>query len=176
VGKRSDFERAPRDFYPTPAEAVYPLLPHISAMTSFIEPCAGDGALMDHLADAGHVCWGAMDIEPKRHDIERGDALETRFALGAYTVIITNPPWDRKILHPMITKFSDAAPTWLLFDADWMHTRQSAPFMERLKMVVSVGRVKWIPDSKMTGKDNCCWYLFDKPSEQATTFVGRISR
>jgi hypothetical protein len=65
------------------------------------------------------------------------------------------------------------APTWLLFDADWMHTRQSAPFMPRLRKIVSVGRVKWIPDSKMTGKDNCAWYLFDKPSDEPAVFFGR---
>jgi len=173
MGKRSDFERAPRDFYPTPAEAVYPLLPHIRAMTMFLEPCAGNGALMDHLADAGHVCWGAYDILPLRHDVEHGDALEKPIEVDDGCMIITNPPWDRKTLHPIITKFSDAAPTWLLFDADWMHTRQSAPFMNRLRKVVSVGRVKWIPDSKMTGKDNCCWYNFSKPSDEPTVFFGR---
>ena len=29
MGKRSDFERIPRDFYPTPYKAVLPLLPHL---------------------------------------------------------------------------------------------------------------------------------------------------
>ena len=29
MGKRSNFERNPRDFYPTPKEAVIPLLPHL---------------------------------------------------------------------------------------------------------------------------------------------------
>ena len=29
MGKRSDFERKPRDFYPTPMEAVEPLLEHL---------------------------------------------------------------------------------------------------------------------------------------------------
>jgi hypothetical protein len=87
--------------------------------------------------------------------------------------IITNPPWDRKILHPMIEHFSAMRPTWLLFDADWMHTKQSAPFMPYLRKIVSVGRVKWIPDSKMTGKDNCAWYLFDQNGQGSTQFYGR---
>ncbi|WP_456389017.1 hypothetical protein [Profundibacter sp.] len=88
-------------------------------------------------------------------------------------LIITNPPWDRKILHPMIEHFSALRPTWLLFDADWVHTRQSAPFMPWLHKIVSVGRVKWIPDSKMTGKDNCAWHLFDQHTTGQTVFVGR---
>jgi hypothetical protein len=66
-------------------------------------------------------------------------------------------------------------PTWLLFDADWMHTRQSAPFMPHLRKIVSVGRVKWIPDSPFTGKDNCCWYLFDQTSA-APAAIRRKSR
>jgi len=41
-----------------------------------------------------------------------------------------------------------------------------------------VGRVKWIPDSKMTGKDNCAWYLFDNTFEGkggCTQFYGRAA-
>jgi len=172
MGKRSDFERVPRDFYPTPREAVIPLVAHLPAAFSFMEPCAGDGALIDHIeALTGGSCFYAYDVEPRAEDIKQQDALQ----IGRCTtdLIITNPPWDRKLLHPMITQFSDLAPTWLLFDADWLHTRQSTPFLPRLRKIVSVGRVKWIPDSKMTGKDNCAWYLFDKPSDSPTVFVGR---
>jgi hypothetical protein len=60
----------------------------------------------------------------------------------------------------MIEHFSKQAPTWLLFDADWMHTKQAVPYLTKLKKVVSIGRVKWIENSKHTGKDNSCWYLF----------------
>lgn len=171
MGKRSDFTRRERDWYPTPLEAVLPLLYHLRPATRYCEPCAGDGALMDHLSAFGHLCARARDIEPQRDDIERKDALTT--LTGNIDCFITNPPWDRRVLHPLITHLSDQAPTWLLFDADWMHTRQSAPFMNRLRKIVSVGRVKWIPDSKMTGKDNCAWHLFDKPSDQPAVFYGR---
>lgn len=170
MGKRSDFERVPRDFYPTPLKAAIPLLPHLMPGTKFIEPCAGNGALKDHLLDAGHCCIQASDIAPQRHDVVEGDALTLRWSPE---VFITNPPWDRKVLHSIIVALSDQAPTWLLFDADWIHTRQSIPFVPRLRRIVSVGRVKWIPDSKMTGKDNCAWHLFDKPSDEPARFYGR---
>ena len=88
-------------------------------------------------------------------------------------MFITNPAWDRKILHPLITHLSNLAPIWLLFDADWMHTKQSKAYMHRCAKIVSVGRIKWIPDSKMTGKDNCAWYLFDKNKWEETRFYGR---
>lgn len=170
MGKRSDFSRAPRDFYPTPLEAVLPLLPHLPYGTMFAEPCAGDGALVDYLEAAGHQCIWESDIQPQRPMME-ADAMGLLFMNG---VIITNPPWDRKILHPMIEWFTHQRPTWLLFDADWVHTRQSAPFLPLLRKIVSVGRVKWIPDSKMTGKDNCAWHLFDQDGT-GTQFFGRQS-
>lgn len=173
MGKRSSFERIPRDFYPTPYEAVWPLLPHLPSRSRFCEPCAGDGALIDHLERAGHKCCSAWDIEPQRDDIDRQDA-RTRIC-GNIDFYITNPPWDRTVLHPIIANLSAWNPTWLLFDADWIHTKQSAPFMPWLHKIVSVGRVKWIPDSKMTGKDNCCWYLFDQSREASTQFIGRAA-
>lgn len=173
MGKRSDFERRERDFYPTPREAVLPLLSHLPPRVRFCEPCAGDGALVDHLTAFGHVCARARDIEPRRADIERKDALTT--LTGNIDYFITNPPWSRSVLHPLIIFLSDQAPTWLLFDADWVHTRQAAPYLNRLRKIVSVGRVKWIADSPFTGKDNCAWHLFDKPTSEAAVFVGRVA-
>ena len=49
MGKRSDFERVPRDYYPTPFEAVRPLVPHLPDKGLFGEPCAGDGRLIRHI-------------------------------------------------------------------------------------------------------------------------------
>lgn len=179
MGKRSSFERIPRAFYPTPPEAVEPLYRHLRGVRQFVEPCAGDGRLVGHLQAMGLECVGAMDIDPRRFDIMDGDATKDRFHLTPGTVFITNPPWSRPILHAIIEHLSKQAPTWLLFDADWMHTRQSAPFMPYLRKIVSVGRVKWIPDSPFTGKDNCCWYLFDRRPEAAldypAAFYGRAA-
>jgi len=177
MGKRSDFERRERDFYPTPYEAVTPLLPHLEDETFFDEPCAGEGALALHLERNGQVCVWASDIEPQKSlsnllKIYKRDYRDVVGQSGA-DYFITNPPWDRKILHPMIEFLSFLRPTWLLFDADWMHTKQSADLIRYCVKIVSVGRVKWIPDSKMTGKDNCCWYLFDHNHKGKTEFYGR---
>ena len=171
MGKRSNFERVERDYYPTPYEAVVPLLEHLMPNTFFVEPCAGDGRLIGHLLEHGHICISACDIEPRRDWIANGDALNAE--IGVADCFITNPPWDRRILHPLIDHLSAQAPTWLLFDADWMHTKQAAPYMDRLEAIVSVGRVKWIEGSKMTGKDNCCWYLFTNTPNNHTEFYGR---
>jgi hypothetical protein len=172
MGKRSNFERNPRDYYRTPYEAVIPLLVHIQPKISYIEPCAGDGALFHHLARHGHQCYGKYDIEPQGSFIEQKDALNVNLCPAA-DYFVTNPPWDRKILHPMIEHFRvQGKGCWLLFDADWMHTKQAIPYLKYCEKIVSVGRVKWIPDSKMTGKDNCAWYKF-VANQTKTEFVGR---
>lgn len=172
MGKRSNFERVERDFYPTPREAVEPLFDHLPRNTIFAEPCAGDGALTKHLGEADHFCSWESDIYPRADRIVKMDAFSIEEFHSATQYIITNPPWDRKILHPMIDHFRKLKRTWLLFDADWMHTKQSAPYMKYCSKIVSVGRVKWIPDSKHTGKDNCCWYRFEN-EETTTEFIGR---
>lgn len=177
MGKRSDFERTPRDYYPTPIAAVEPLIPHLPYTFDYVEPCAGDGRLVDHITELtdGHgECLFKSDIEPQAKGILQNDALLLSF--GGYNIVdmcITNPPWERKFLHSFIEHWLTLCPTWLLFDADWMHTKQSAMYMTYCSKVVSVGRVKWIEGSKSVGKDNCCWYLFDAFKTKPTEFHGR---
>lgn len=101
MGKRSNFARAPRDFYPTPEKAVLPLLPFLPEGSSFIEPCAGDGRLSLHLKKHGLRLIHQSDIAPRGLiadglspiGIRRLDALEIdlKFCAGA-DFIITNPP------------------------------------------------------------------------------------
>lgn len=174
MGKRSNFERVERDFYPTPYEAVTPLIPHLCENGIFLEPCCGDGALIEHLEGFGQICSSASDIMPMVEWAFVADATREGYTTRGWP-FITNPPWDRGVLHPIIENLSAQGPTWLLFDADWMHTKQSAPYIPWLRKIVSVGRVKWIPDSKMTGKDNCAWHLFDQNSEGPAVFYGRTS-
>lgn len=162
MGKRSDFERIERDFYPTPYEAIIPLLPFLTINQTFAEPCAGDGRLIKHLERHHQKCVYACDIEPQADGIVQADVLFFNHTFPPCDKIITNPPWEREALHPMIDRFAAHADTWLLFDADWMHTIQASPFASLCKRIVSVGRVKWIEGSKNGGMDNACWYEFSK--------------
>lgn len=146
MGKRSTFDRVAGDFYPTPSAAVAPLIPHLPEEFTFAEPCAGAGDLVRHLEAQGGKCLWQSDIEPRARNIRTLDARE--FTIGYNTsvdFIITNPPWKREILHELIDNFADQRPTWLLFDADWMHTRQAAPYLWMLVRIVSVGR-QWRRD------------------------------
>jgi hypothetical protein len=102
MGKRSSgtFERRKDDLYPTPRKLVLPLIHYLrqSGVRTFIEPCAGDGALVRHLESFGLVCGYSGDISSGQ------DAL-ARNSYGAADVIITNPPHTRELMHPLIEHF-----------------------------------------------------------------------
>lgn len=158
MGKRSNFVRRERDFYPTPPEAVQPLLPHLPANTAFIEPCAGDGALVRALESAGHRCVYRFDLEPQAPGIARRDALCQSYGRGG--VLITNPPWRFDFVDALVTNAAASNVVWLLLSADFAHNKRSARLLRMCTDIVSVGRVKWIPGSRYAGKDNAAWYRF----------------
>lgn len=171
MSKRSDFKRRKNDAYFTPPKPVKHLIPHVYPGASFVEPCAGDGRLIRHLEGFGLHCHGAMDIDPQGDGIAMMDALKDDLPTRGFDYFITNPPWTREILHPLIDRLRMIRPTWLLFDADWAHTAQARPYLLNCQRIVSVGRVKWIEDSEHFGKDNAAWYLFGA-SPAVTEFHG----
>lgn len=167
MGKRSKFLRRKNDFYETPEKAVLPLLPHLKPQRKFIEPCAGHGALIKHIEKYDHKCIMASDINPAPKGIIWNggikDATKDNYLIRTpIDCFITNPPWTRELLHPIIENLSKQYPTWLLFDANWLFTKQAKPYLPYLLKVVTIGRIKWIEDSKYLSKDDCCWYLFDQ--------------
>lgn len=122
------------------------------------------------------ACCDMFDIAPQHPDVEREDALGdgawSRLTEPSVDCIITNPPWNRKVLHPMMMAFRRAKPTWVLHDANWLFTKQAGPFLPYVRKIVVIGRVKWIEDSKMTGKDDSVWTLH-MATPGPTEFFGR---
>lgn len=175
MAKRSNFKRRKHDAYDTTdPKPVRRLLPYLPPECHYVEPFAGKGDLIAQLAEGGHECVAAYDIAPRAPTIRKADALTVDYGpLPPGCLFISNPPWTRQLLHPNITRLMNIAPTWLLFDADWMHTEQAKPFMPHCLAVVSVGRVKWIRGSKSTGKDNCAWYFFDGFRTGSTVFYNQ---
>ncbi|PYE25072.1 hypothetical protein C8J32_10425 [Rhizobium sp. PP-CC-3A-592] len=169
MGRRSDFPRLERDAYQTiDPRAGQKLIPHLRGVKTFAEPCAGEGYLVGQLQAAGLVCTYEGDITSGL------DALSHPFEQDAgFDAIITNPPWRRDILHLMIERFMHIAPTWILLDAGWAYTKQSAPFIDQCSHIVAVGRLRWIPDTKMSGKDDCVWLRFHSQHVGGPRFVGR---
>lgn len=173
MGKRSDFERKPRDYYRTfDLRAGKALEQHIKERSTYIEPFAGRGDLVDQLTFL--KCVGMTDIEPQREDIIQRDAFDyTADDFIGVDYCISNPPWDRKLLHPLISHYAEFVPTWFLFDSDWLFNVSSAPIIDKyLKEIVAIGRMKWDETTNMSGKDNCAWYLFDV-NKTSTIFHSR---
>lgn len=179
MGKRSSFPRRKHDQYMTPEGALRPLIPHLpKGPFLFIEPCAGDGQLtlnLERLHGRASMI-GAIDIAPPPEApiwVTIGDALQLHEDdLAGADMFITNPPWTRQLLHPLIEHLSDMRPTWLLFDADWLSTKQAVPYLPRLRKVVTIGRVSWM-ENGVAGKDNACWYLFDARGSAGFQFFGK---
>lgn len=162
MGKRSNFPKIEKDAYMTfDPRATRPLLDYIGHPVTYYEPCVGKGDLIKNLYP--HLCLGYSD--------EERDARTYHYETSA-DYFITNPPWTRDILHPIIENLRNQLPTWLLFDADWLHTVQAQPYLAHCKTIVSVGRLLWIPGTTETGKDNCAWYLFVK-NKTKTEFIAR---
>lgn len=153
MGKRSNFARRPQDAYDTPFKGVPALIPHLVGVRRFAEPCAGQGYLIRHLTRFGLDCAYSSDIKEGVNALDVND-------FGKIDAIISNPPWSREVMHPMILHFQAIAPTWLLFDADWAFTAQATPFLDQCSHIVSVGRMKWIEGSKHQGMDSVAWYRF----------------
>jgi hypothetical protein len=117
--RASGFARHENDFYPTPAKAVPPLIPHLRAarVRRFVEPCCGAGDLVRHLESFGLICSYAGDIASGQ------DAI----TIPTFdSPVITNPPYARKLMHALIRHFIATAPcAWLLLEYDWTATKQA---------------------------------------------------
>ena len=87
---------------------------------------------------------------------------------------MTNLPWGRSLLYPLIDHPRDLLPIWTIIDAAWAHTQQSADHMQYCSHILSIGRVRWIAGTPYVGKDNSCWYRFQAEAVQ-TTFIGRAA-
>ena len=145
MGKRSEFERRPADFYPTPRAAVVPLIPHLRGIRSFAEPCVGDGDLVRHLESFGLRCVYQGDIRTGQ------DALAIKRYIGNPDVGITNPPFrhpedpprSTRLLFDLIRHFLGlGVPFWLLLPHDWSANKGSTSCLRHCSDIVPVGRVK----------------------------------
>ena len=178
MGKRSSFERIEKDRYetidPRAVEILRPILSIDSRATvypfpspvRFAEICVGSGVLMRELERAGNLCVYANDIDnASGFGVQKSlfEITNSELEAAEPDCIITNPPWSRPILHPLIEHCMKELyiPTWLLFDSDWAFTKQSSELLSKYCTdIVAVGRLKWIPGTSMSGKDNCSWYRF----------------
>ena len=173
MSKRSNFEKIPKDFYATTDPKAVPpkFIDYIRGKT-YAEPCCGEGDLVDLLADIA-VCRWESDIE-NRGAGKIWDAMcLTEHELEKCELIITNPPYTKDVLLPMIDHFISLRPTWLLLPSDLAHNIYFKPYMGCCSRIISVGRLRWFKDSKHTSTENFCWYHWASPEPTQTVLHGR---
>lgn len=186
MGKRELVKRPrlERDWYgtrdPAAVAALTPFLWHKSGdPVRYIEPCAGDGSLIDLLTDSGPPvrCMAAYDIEPQRSDVLQKNCL---FLTGADVkdcdLFITNPPYEWSMLQPILEFLPRLKPTWLLLPADMIHNKRMSPYMDICDTIQSVGRLWWFENDegkKVKGVDNFVWLKLDFHYVGFTRFFGR---
>jgi hypothetical protein len=178
MGKRSSFACIPRDHYPTPMMAVEPLVPHLRAegIRSFAEPCDGGkhgGHLVQHLESFGFVCAYRADIADGGRDAHLITAQDVRGS----DAIITNPPHSRTLMHELLLCFvAINLPVWLLVDLDWVSNLAAAPYLSKCSDVIPIGRVKWVPGTEHSGKENYGWLRFHATHDGPTAIRNNRQR
>lgn len=177
MSKRSSFDKIPRDYYPTTDPKAVPqaFIDEVRGKT-YAEPCCGAGDLVDLLMEVA-VCRWESDIE-SRGAGKLWDAMcLSKQELARCDLIISNPPYTKGVLLPMIDHFISLKPTWLLLPADMMHNLYFGDYIKRCSKVISVGRICWFPreGKRVASTDNYAWYYWKyKATDDTTTeFVGR---
>ena len=139
--------------------------------TRFIEPCVGEGVLW-----SGGIFEARWPCAGDAYDLPH-DARTKRYPCQRRRDLHNERLWACSVLHEIIVNLSSQATDLALarcgLDAT-PYEQDRDPFMPRLRAIVSVGRLKWIPGSPHTGKDNVAWILFDRPDDRANIrFIGR---
>lgn len=171
-----------RGFWPTPYAGVPALMQHLPKVFTYCEPCVGRGDLIKHMSHfrKGAILTQAYDTHPLIDDVR---LLDTRYLTaddttspihGEADFIITNPPWIKEMMEPMLLRWPQLKPTWVLVNATFLHTLWGARIMPYCHKIVSIGRIQWIPGSKGTGLVDACWLLLDKPRGKQPDFYPYI--
>lgn len=178
MSKRSDFEKVPKDFYPTTdPKAVPTKLVEFIRGKNYASPCYGEGDLEDLLMDVATCRWRS-DIRETVGSSRVMDALcLSKEDVARCDIILDNPPFSKDVLLPLIDHFVSMKPTWLLLPADLAHNIYFGPYMQRCSRVVSVGRVCWFPKEgkRVASTDNFMWAYWEKDAttDTRTIFYGR---
>lgn len=174
MGKRSNFPKKEKEFYGTVDKKVLKesFLELIEGKT-YAEPCWGEGDLEDLLRGEATCGWRS-DIRDTSPISKQMSGLEvTPYDVRDCDLIITNPPFSKGVLLPLLDHFITLKPTWLLLPADYMHNAYFKPYMEKCSKVVTIGRICWFPvdGKRVASTDNFCWYYWKKNATSDTQTV-----
>lgn len=165
------------DFYPTPEWGTQALLNHVSFHGPIMEPCCGDGAMVNVLKQTGQPII-ASDI------VDRGfgavmDFLDVQEPIAN---IVTNPPFN--VAEPLLTHALSLASQkvcFLLRTAFLESRRRYGSFYQLTppsKLLVFTERLSMYPkghDVNGGGTTSYAWFIWDKQDESGITKIEWIA-
>lgn len=142
MGKRSSYEKIPKDFYATiDPKAIPPNLVKYIKGKTYAEPCYGNGDLEGLVRPYGAYCGWRSDIRDVENAYQLDGLVITGQDLEKCDIILTNPPYTKDILLPLIEHWTKLKPTWLLLPATFMHVKYASPYMAKCSNIISIGRL-----------------------------------
>jgi hypothetical protein len=171
-----NYERNENDFYPTPAWVTEHLLYSVlfSRRLKVWEPFAGDGSMMDVIADfsPGFEVFGS-DINPQREGILQSNIYQTEIVAieEAQTQfhIITNPPYGRELpeLVTLLKEFlcvvqnPPGAKLALLLNTQFITSKSGQEVCKDMdELLLLPRRIRWIENSKGAPRESHAWYVW----------------
>lgn len=86
--------RDPKDFYPTDRNSVRAILPHLPRDSSFWEPCAGDGRIIQMLRESGRDANGCDLFPQDTPYYPKGGSIDYLKDYSPRDFVLTNPPFS----------------------------------------------------------------------------------
>lgn len=168
-------ERRENDFYPTPVECTWALLPTLTDWPQKVwEPSCGDGGIASHLETAGFDVVGT-DLVDRGYGEGGVDFLKTTERRA--DAIITNPPFGA-LVSAFITHAFDLEATHIAMLVNvnlWHAANRTKLWRRRLPEVVYA--MCWKPDFTGAGRPyfNCIWTVWG-PKPATHTRYERLAK
>lgn len=148
------------DFYPTPPDVTHALMSRIVLSGSVYEPCCGDGAMAEVLAQYVPVVH-ASDLRDRGYGKTGVDALELT-SLPSPNVV-TNPPF--KLAEPLIKHLLGMRPAFMamLLKTNYWQTKRRLELFHETKLSW-VLPLTWRPDFTNRGSPvmECAWFVWER--------------
>lgn len=129
------------DFYATPAWCTRAILSHLPESHTILDPCCGDGAILDVLAaERPNAQRLGIEIDDGRtetnkvkgHIVACADALgPSRWAGGAVDLILTNPPFGlaMEFVQRACDEVFHGGTVAMLLRLPWLASQKRAPWL-----------------------------------------------
>jgi hypothetical protein len=172
-------ERLKNDFYPTPERLTKSLLTFFQPDGIVLEPCAGDGAIVNVLKNE------SMIKNVITNDIVNGkaqhcfDATQRNLydSIGKVDYVVTNPPFSQPDCQQIIDRCWDKVECGMAFLLRLTYLEpcgNRASFLKNTnlsKLIIFNPRPRFREDTK--GSDNCtvAWFVWEKRDTKNGTSV-----